>query len=123
MGINLWKPLAVIVGVLAVLLGLGWGVRQYGNSRVAAQEIGTLKEVAQEAVQAHEAAVKVDVAQAKTIAVVRQRVRSVADSGRSADAQIRDSSRDCRDVDRLRVFNDAIDGANAVAERAAELPR
>ncbi len=123
MQLNLTNVLAKAIVLVLVLGALIWGVRQYGNSRVAAQEIGTLKEVAQEAVQAREAAVKVDVAQAKTIAVVRQRVRSVADSGRSADAQIRDSSRDCRDVDRLRVFNDAIDGANAVAERAAELPR
>ena len=63
--------------MLIVAVLLGFGVRQYGNSRVAAQELSNTQEAISEAVQARAKAGKVDAQQAKTNAAKRESVRLV----------------------------------------------
>ena len=48
----LYKALYIMGAVCIAALVVIWGIRQYGNSRVAAQELGTVKEAVQEAVAA-----------------------------------------------------------------------
>lgn len=112
--------------ILCVALGLAWGVRQYGNSRVAAQELGTVKEVISEAVAERKDALDVDVRQAKQSAKARDSVRLVVTQARKQDAQVQVGIKpgaDCpSDADRLRVLNDAISKVNADVQRASELP-
>lgn len=43
------RTIAMLVLIASVLLGLGWGVRQYGNTRAGAQELGSVKEAVQAA--------------------------------------------------------------------------
>lgn len=108
--------------ILCVALGLAWGVRQYGNSRVAAQELGTAKEVISEAVAERKDALDVDVRQAKQSAKARDSVRLAVTQARKQDAQVQVGA-DCpSDANRLRVLNDAISKVNADVQRASELP-
>ena len=116
------KTIAMLILIAAVLLGLGWGVRQYGNSRVAAQEISTVKEAVQEAVAARDSAVAVDVQQSQEIAVQGRRVRSVLTSMKK---EIQDVPHPCADAvgdaERVRLLNIAITEANRVIATTGEL--
>lgn len=116
------KTIAMLILIAAVLLGLGWGVRQYGNSRVAAQEISTVKEAVQEAVAARDAAVAVDVSQAKENAAAAQKVRSVLIPARKKNAAIQVVCADAvGDAERVRLLNIAITEANRVIATTGEL--
>jgi len=118
-----WKHLAAILCVLAVFLavflGLGWGVRQYGNSRVAAQELGSVKGAVQEAVQARASAVKADVKTANVKAVVAQDMRLVGISARKEMNAVFVSetiARDCVGPVHYSVLNSAISEGNRAIE-------
>lgn len=112
-----WVALAVLL--LALLVGAGWGVRQYGNSRVAAQELSTVKEAVSEAVAEQKAAVKVDVAQAEQRRALRDSVQSPG-IRKEKDEQDRLQSLD--PAVRLSVLNDRIARANAAIAAAGVLP-
>ena len=120
------KTIAMLILIAAVLLGLGWGVRQYGNSRVAAQEISTVKEAVQEAVAARDSAVAVDVQQSQEIAVQARRVRSVLAPVKKEIQYVpnpcKDSSADAvGDAERVRLLNLAITETNRVIATTGEL--
>lgn len=114
-----WKELTAILCVLAVFLGLGWGVHQYGNSRVAAQELGGVKEAVQEAVQARSSAVKADVKTANVNAVVAQDMRLVGITARKEMNAVFVSetiSRDCVGPVHYSVLNSVISEGNRAIE-------
>lgn len=112
-----WVALAVLL--LALLVGAGWGVRQYGNSRVAAQELSTVKEAVSEAVAEQKAAVKVDVAQA---AQRRSLSDSVASPGIRKEKDEQDRLQSLDPAVRLGVLNDRVARANAAIASAGILP-
>ena len=114
-----WKELTAILCVLAVFLGLGWGVHQYGNSRVAAQELGSVKEAVQGAVQARASAVKADVKTANAKAVVAQDMRLVGITARKEMNAVFVSetiSRDCVGPVHYSVLNSVISEGNRAIE-------
>ena len=114
-----WKQLLAILCVLGVFLGLGWGVRQYGNSRVAAQELGSVKEAVQEAVQARSSAVKADVKTANVKAVVAQDMRLVGITARKEMNAVFASEaihRDCAEPVHYSVLNRVISAGNRAIE-------
>ena len=120
------KTIAMLILIAAVLLGLGWGVRQYGNSRAAAQEIGTVKEAVQGAVAARDSAVVVDVQQSQESAVQGRRVRSVLAPVKKEIQYVpnpcKDSGADAvGDAERVRLLNLAITEANRVVATTSEL--
>lgn len=112
-----WVALAVLL--LALLVGAGWGIRQYGNSRVAAQELSTVKEAVSEAVAEQKAAVKVDVAQA---AQRRSLSDSVASPGIRKEKDEQDRLQSLDPAVRLGVLNDRVARANAAVASAGILP-
>lgn len=117
-GLN--RLLAYAVALAAILAVLAFGVRQYGNSRVAAQELGTVKEAVQGAVRERKAAVKVDALQAKDNAAKRDAVRLVV---RKAQDESKEIPRDCTgDAERIRLLNDAIRRVNAVLATTGNMP-
>lgn len=116
----------MLVLIAAVLLGLGWGVRQYGNSRETAQELSTVKEAVSEAVAARKDAGLVDVSQAKENAVQAQKVRVVLTQARKKNAAVRTEvpKSDCDavgDAERIRLLNIAIGETNRVIAATSEL--
>lgn len=117
------KLLCTLAVVATLALLAVFGVRQYGNSRVANAELNTVTEAVQEAVAERKEALDVDVRQATQSAKARDSVRLAITQARKQDAQIQ-AGADCpSDADRLRVLNDAISKANADVQRARELPR
>lgn len=116
------KTIAMLVLIAAVLLGLGWGVRQYGNSRETAQELSTVKEAVSEAVAARKDAGLVDVSQAKENAVQAQKVRVVLTQARKKNAEVPKSDCDAvGDAERIRLLNIAIGETNRVIAATSEL--
>ena len=116
------RTIAALILVVVVLLGLGWGIRQYGNSREAAQELSTVKEVIQEAVAESKAAVAVDVLQSQENAASAQRVRAVLIQKRKEMQDVPNPCADAvGDAERTRLLNRAIGEANAVIATTAEL--
>lgn len=114
-----WKQLLAILCVLGVFLGLGWGVYQYGNSQVAAQELGSVKGAVQEAVQARASAVKVDVRTANVKAVVAQDMRLVGITARKEMNAVFASEalpRDCAEPVDYSVLNRVISAGNRAIE-------
>lgn len=111
------KTIALVVLIVAVLLG--FGVRQYGNSRVAAQELSNTQEAISEAVQARAKAGKVDAQQAKTNAAKRESVRLVLKEKQDALPEVVDC---VGDVERIRLLNDAIREVNRIITAPGELP-
>lgn len=117
------KTIAMLILIAAVLLGLGWGVRQYGNTRVGAQELSTVKEAVQEAVAARDSAVAVDVSQAKENAAKAQQVRSVLTPARKKNAEVQVVCADAvGDAERIRLLNDAIRSTNRVIATSGIMP-
>lgn len=118
----LYKALGILALVVTVALVVVFGVRQYGNSRVAAQELSTVKEAVQEAVAARDSAVAVDVQQSQEIAVQGRRVRSVLARMKK---EIQDVPHPCADAvgdaERVRLLNIAITEANRVIATTGEL--
>lgn len=119
MGVIPTRWVALVVLLLALIVGAGWGVRQYGNSRVAAQELSTVKEAVSEAVAEQKAAVKVDVAQA---AQRRSLSDSVASPGIRKEKDEQDRLQSLDPVVRLGVLNDRVARANAAIASAGILP-
>jgi len=119
----LYKALYIVAGVLIVAVVLMFGIKQYGNARVAAQELSTVKETVQEAVTAREDAVLVDVSQMKENAAAARKVRSVLIKVRK---EIKDVPSPCvdavGDVERIRLLNLAISETNRVIATSGELP-
>lgn len=115
----------VYLGVLALVLGLTvFGLRQYGNARVAESKQGQAVEVVSRAVVAQKQAVKADVAQTAERAVEARRVRSVVVSYREKTQEVRDAvaDADARDRARLGLYLDAARCINAGASCPSELP-
>ena len=121
------RTIAMLVLIASVLLGLGWGVRQYGNTRVGAQELSTVKGAVQEAVAARDSAVAVDVSQAKENAAKAQQVRSVLIPARKKNAAIQAEVQvvcadAVGDAERIRLLNDAIRSTNRVIATSGIMP-
>jgi hypothetical protein len=107
----------------AVLLGLMWGVRQYGNARVATGDLVAVTQAVQGAVVEREVAVKVDVRQAKENRTSRDAVRSAVIRARKQNEEIPKLGLDAvGDAERIRVLNVAIDKANEVVASTGILP-
>lgn len=116
------KTIAMLILIAAVLLGLGWGVRQYGNSRETAQELSTVKEAVSEAVAARKDAVLIDASQAKANAVQAQRVRSVLAPVKKEMQSVPNPCADAvGDAERVRLLNRAITETNRVIATTSEL--
>lgn len=113
----------VIAGVVLALIlgGAIWGIRQYGNSRVAAQELGSVKEAVQEAVAAREESLKADVATEAQKRTTVQRVRVLAVQARKElnelDSKLETIGVPCApNPESLRVWNDLIAEGNRAIE-------
>ena len=118
------KTITVVL-VVAILLGLGFGVRQYGNSRVIAQELSNTQEAVSEAVAARTAAGKVDVQQAHENTAKRESVRLVLERNRNATKVVHGAigAPDCvGDAERIRLLNESIRAVNAVIAAPGVLP-
>lgn len=114
----------VYLGVAALVLGLTWfGLRQYGNARVAESKQEQAVEVVSSAVVAQKQAVKADVAQTAERALEAQRVRSAVISYREKTQEVRDAvaDADARDRARLGLYLDAARCINAGAKCSGEL--
>lgn len=117
------KALGILALVVTVALVVVFGVRQYGNSRVVAQELSTVKEAVQEAVAARDSAVAVDVSQAKENAAAAQKVRSVLIPARKKNAEVQVVCADAvGDAERIRLLNDAIRSTNRVIATSGIMP-
>lgn len=112
-----WVALAV--AVVAIMGMVGFGIRQYGNARVAAQELSAVQEAVSEAVVEQKAAVRVDVAQA---AQRRSLSDSVASPGIRKEKDEQDRLQSLDPAVRLGVLNDRIARANAAIAAAGVLP-
>ncbi len=110
-GMNLNRLYAYAVALVLILGIVIFGVRQYGDSRVAAQELSTLQKASQEAQEGREAAVKVDALQATQGAAKRDAVRAVLK--RKQNELVQKELPDCvGDAERIRLLNDAIGEVN-----------
>lgn len=119
MGLIPSRLVALAVVLVAFVAVLWFGVHQYGNSRVAAQELSTVKEAVSEAVVEQKTAVKVDVAQAAQRRSLSDAVQSPG-IRKEKDEQDRLMSLD--PVVRLGVLNDRVARANAAIASAGILP-
>lgn len=122
---NLNRLVVLAVALLAVLAVLVFGVRMYGNSRVTAQELSTVQEAVQEAVQARSEAGKVDVQQAQENRTKRESVRLVVQEKRNAVQAVQaiQGVPDCvGDAERIRLLNESIRAVNAVIAAPGVLP-
>lgn len=116
---SLNRLVALAVAVLTVLAVLVFGIRMYGNSRATAQELSTVQEAVQEAVQARAEAGKVDVQQAQENRTKRESVRLVLERKRDEIPE----SPDCvGDAERIRLLNESIRAVNAVIAAPGVLP-
>lgn len=111
---SLNRLVALAVALVAVLAVLVFGIRMYGNSRATAQELGTVQEAVQEAVQARSEAGKVDVQQAQENRTKRESVRLVLERKRNAIQAVPDCVGDAvGDAERIRLLNESIRAVNA----------
>lgn len=76
---SFWTIVAV---VLIMTVVAGWGIRQYGNTRESAQEIGNLKEVLLEAQEARTIAIKADAQVGDLKAAKAQEIRAAGNLAR-----------------------------------------
>lgn len=117
-GLSLNRLMALAVAVLAITAVLAFGVWQYGNSRVAAQELGTVKEAVQEAVLRRDERVQRDVSTKAQRAAVGRETRSAVkrteESLANLNANLKAESRTglVLSPDERRVWNDLILDAN-----------
>ena len=122
---SLNRLVALAVALLAVLAVLVFGIRMYGNSRVSAQELSTVQEAVQEAVQARAEAGKVDVQQAQENRTKRESVRLVLERAKGVVQEKRNAVQaipgvpDCvgdavGDAERIRLLNESIRAVNAI---------
>lgn len=119
----LYKAGAAVLAVLLFWAVLFWGIQQYGDSRVSAQELSTVKEAVSEAVAARESAVAVDVSQAKENAAQAQKVRVVLTQARKKNAEVPKSACDAvGDAERVRLLNISIAETNRVVAASGVLP-
>lgn len=118
----LYKILGILAVVATVALVLMWGIRQYGNSRVAQGELSTVQEAVQSAVVARSEAGKVD---AQTAAQKRTAVDSGRMLGNTARAELRriqdETIQKCaecavRDNNTVFVLNNLIRESNRVID-------
>lgn len=118
------KALATLALVAIMALVAAWGVRQYGNSRVAKQELNSVTEAVREAVADRKEAVKVDVAQTAARAVASREVASVVISHREKGISHYETNADCAgsDAARLGVLIDAAREINRVIDSTPSLP-
>lgn len=121
---NVMYKIVLGVAVLLLIMALSvWGIKQYGNSRVGAQEISTLQEAAAEAVVERRDALSTDVAQTERRAATAVLARSVVKRERIQSAQVPVLECDAvGDAERIRLLNLAITEVNAIVQRANELP-
>lgn len=107
---------SILAVVLIVTLVAVFGIRQYGNARVAAQELSTVTEAVSEAVQGQKEAASTDARQAKENAVKRREIAAVVNSGkaRHAEAQLKVDVRSGVYANELRMLNDSIEAANRI---------
>lgn len=114
------RVLALAVALLVILTGAIWGIRQYGNTRVAERTVEVLQEAQERAGQAQEAAVVLDAAQAKENVTKRDAVRRAVIKGKSENAK---AVPDCvGDAERIRLLNLAIHEVNGVLAATSILP-
>ena len=117
-GLSLNRLMALAVAVLAITAVLAFGVWQYGNSRVAAQELGTVKEAVQEAVERRDERVQRDVSTKAQRAAVGRETRSAVkrteESLANLNANLKAESRTglVLSPDERGVWNDLIRDAN-----------
>lgn len=120
----LQKAIAILalIATLAVVATLG--IRQYGNARVAAQELGTVKEAVSEAVQERKQATKADAQAAIKKATMQQEMRS---AGNLVRKEMQNDMQDglkaptgqyrpCTESRDDRVLNDFIQRGNRAIE-------
>lgn len=121
-GLNLNRLVALAVALVLVIGGAALGIRMYGNSRVAAQELGTVKEAVQEAVERRDERVQRDVSTKaqraatgrETRSAVKRTEESLANLKASSDANLKAESRTglVLSPDERRLWNDLIRDAN-----------
>lgn len=107
------------IAVLVMLLAM-FGVRQYGNARVAKVETAIVTKAVSEAVEQRNAEVKVDV---QTKAKRRTMLAAVRSSGIPVEKSIEVSRIPDIDPEFVRLLNDSIRTANEGIESARGLPR
>ena len=121
------KALATLALVAIMALVAAWGVRQYGNSRVAKQELNSVKEAVREAVADRKEAVKVDIAQTAARVVASREVASTVISHREKSQEVishYETNADCAgsDAARLGVLISAAREINRVIDSTPSLP-
>lgn len=118
----LYKALSILAVVATVALVLIWGIRQYGNSRVARGELSTVQEAVQSATAARSEAGEVD---AQTAAQKRTAVDSGRLLGNTARAELRriqdETIQKCaecavRDSNTVFVLNNLVRESNRVID-------
>lgn len=117
------KILQWAVGLALVLAIAMWGVRMYGNSRVAQVEVESAQVVLSEAVLERKDATRVDALQTKERAASVDAVRAVVRSARKETNAIQ-AETGCAvvyDAERLRVLNRTIRELNERIAAAAVL--
>lgn len=118
----LYKVLGIVAVVLTVAVVSALGVRQYGDAKAIAQELGAVKEAVQEAVQERKQAVQADASTAAQKAVLAQETRNLGNSARKELNAQRIAKKavhaDCcvQQLNTVFVLNDAIRAGNRVIE-------
>lgn len=127
----LYKALGIICAAV-ILVGMCiWGIRQYGNSRVAQAAQESVQGAVREAVADRKEAVKVDVAQTAERATAARKVQAVLISHREKSKTVQGTlngishyeTTSCASADaaRLRVFLDAASAVNRIVSTTESL--
>ena len=113
-GLSLNRLVALAVALVILIGGAAWGIRMYGNARVAAQELGTVKEAVQEAVERRDERVQRDVSTKAQRAATGRETRSAVKRTEESLANLKAESRTglVLSPDERRVWNDLILDAN-----------
>lgn len=113
-GLNLNRLVALAVALVILIGGAAWGIRMYGNSRVAAQELGTVKAAVQEAVERRDERVQRDVSTKAQRAATGRETRSAVKRTEESLANLKPESRTgvLLSPDERGVWNDLIRDAN-----------
>lgn len=121
MSLLLNKYVLALAIALAVLIGLGWGIHQYGSKRVQEDRAGASAAVVAGARLDQKAALSTDIKQEQSKAVLTQHVRSVARVNKEKSDAVHETVVDVvGDAERVRLLNDTIAAANASISAATQ---
>lgn len=115
------KILLWVACVILVLAIAAFGIRQYGNSRVAWRDAQVAQEAISKAVDERKDSVRVDTLQKQERAVQARSVQSAVRPLKKEAQGVQDPCSGTGSTERLRLLNAAISAANRSIDSSAKL--